>query len=747
MRLNYLLGFFILVILPVHGFCAAINSYKNETEKIFSSLTLSNSFAVAPEAIDVKNFPVQNIASRTQILPLIGRDTDGNINSFKILSLPSVLSGKLYLNNVLVAKNQIITLAQAKQLQFEVVSTFTGNALFTYTAIDVDLLEDLSPATFTIPIVNNASALVCTGGVLGDNILGNRGTFSSPFIVPTAGSNCVNNGLTASVNPPQNVGQAHPELTNYKYVSGSGGLGPEGTYSFLKTIGTMAAKNCIKGDWVGSDHSGDGGYFMVVNGSPKVGTYGKTFYSSKSQPVCPNTLYEFSAYVINVLPGSSGSAIPGSEPNISFYINNQLVSTSGSIKYSDASTGFAPQWVKVGGLWYSGPNTSVDLQIDNATFVASGNDLGLDDISMAICGPEITYPDNDLNPKFCEPGILPLSAKVKSSINTYSSYIFEVDKGDGIGWQNLSSSPQTGSPELQADGSYVYDATYGDIPISFNMNGYKYRLKVATEATNLDGTTCNIAATKVIKVGAIQYPDAGPDVSDCTGINSYKLNPANANETWYPDPANPALATISQAGQVSGMTINGEYKFYLKNSIDCTDYMTIFRFKINDPTINADKICNRTDYYSLPVAEKGYTWVEQPGNPSPSTIDQTTGVVNGLINTGNYEFILKSDFTDCTKNFQIHKLDPVVLMVDQSIEICEGTSVDITSGITNYDPTTYKYEILDPSGNLVSAPFMVNTAGDYQVTVEYKVNSCLSATEKIKLIIHPKPGSPTVKIN
>ena len=643
--------------------------------------------------------------------------------------------------------NQLLTTTQAKQFQFEVLSSFTGNATFTYTVIDNDLLTDLSPATFTIPVVNTSAQMICIGGSLGVNILGNAGTFSAPYIVPVATLSCINNGAAGSVNPPQNLGQAHPELTNYTYASTSGGLGPEGRYSFLKTIGAVAPGNCIKGDWRASDRTGDGGYFMAINGSPNESTFGKTFYDSKNLQVCPNTLYEFSAYVINLLPGNSPSANPGiSEPNISFYINNQLVSTSGAIAYSNASTSFTPQWVKVGGLWYSGANTSVDLRIDNATFVAAGNDLGLDDISMAICGPEITYPNNDLNPKFCAPGILPLSAQVKSSINTYSYYIFEINKNDGFGWTQLSAQVQTGSPEVIADGSYSYIAAHGNIPVDFSMNGYQFRVKVATDPGNLTGETCNIAATTVISVAAIEYPNAGNDVYDCTGIVSYKLIAAKSGEIWTAVAGNPAAATIDQSGQINGMTVNGEYKFVLKNSIGCEDFVSIFRYKINDLPITQATICSAQDTYTLPVPNAGYTWLAQPGNPSIVLINQADGNVTGITASGIYQFLLRSDFSTCTADFTITKAEPVVISVISTVDICAGSTFDLTKAINNFNEITNTYLITDQVGNIISAPYIVSTAGDYKVIIGTTGQPCKSETATIKIIVRPKPGSPLIKL-
>lgn len=117
-----------------------------------------------PLAIDVKNFLIQNISGRSQILPLIGSDADGTIASFTILSLPSNAHGTLYLNNVAVTKNQVLNPVQAKQLQFEVKSTFTGTASFTYTVTDNNGNSAVSAATFSIPVTNDGTLLVCSGG-------------------------------------------------------------------------------------------------------------------------------------------------------------------------------------------------------------------------------------------------------------------------------------------------------------------------------------------------------------------------------------------------------------------------------------------------------------------------------------------------------------------------------------------------------------------------------------------------------
>src|SRR5664279_154843 len=151
-----------------------------------------------------------------------------------------------------------------------------------------------------------------TNAQTGPNLLGAKGTFSTPFItVNSSASSCTKSG-SASYNPAGNIGNAlngcsssgsSLPCSGYNYVYKSGGLGPEFTYTVIKNVGDANGGNCIKGDWRGQDHTGDGGYFMAVNGAPN-STYSNIFYQIKSIPVCPGTQYEFSAWVLNILPKS-----------------------------------------------------------------------------------------------------------------------------------------------------------------------------------------------------------------------------------------------------------------------------------------------------------------------------------------------------------------------------------------------------------------------------------------------------------
>lgn len=327
-------------------------------------------------------------------------------------------------------------------------------------------------------------------GVKGPNLLGAKGTFSTPAItVNTNAIACSNNGAQ-TYSPTNNVGNALTgcssvgsmlPCSDYTYTSANNGLGPEGRYSIVKTIGTTAGGNCLKGDWRGSDHTGDGGYFMAVNGAPN-NTVSPTFYKIKTIPVCIGATYEFSAWVINLLPATSGSAVAGSEPNISFKVNGQVIGTSGAIAYTNT-----PTWVKVGGSFVATTST-VDLEVVNATAVASGNDLGLDDISIQLCGSNISVSPATVTgtgaPVFCEGADLSVNFTVTDATSSNKWYQRQLSINGGSSYLNVGLPAQA----TFVNNQYTVTTLLG--VVTSLMNGWKYRLVVAPTMAGLSNPDC-----------------------------------------------------------------------------------------------------------------------------------------------------------------------------------------------------------------------------------------------------------------
>jgi hypothetical protein len=323
-------------------------------------------------------------------------------------------------------------------------------------------------------------------GIKGPNLLGAKGTFSSPFItVNNAASSCTRSGSN-TYNPTGNIGNALLGCTgtatampcsDYTYTAANGGLQPEFRYTVIKNIGDNNGGNCIKGDWRGKDHTGDGGYFLAVNGAPN-NTYSNIFYQIKAIPVCIGATYEFSAWVINLLPGTSPSANPGSEPNISFKVNGNVIANSGPIAYNNNAT-----WVKVGGS-FTVTTSTVDLQVINATSVATGNDLGLDDISFNVCQSQIGVVDAGGVASNCAGNNVSAIYTVTDNSQTNTWYKWQNSTDGGASFTDVT----TGAQATYVGNSFSLTKNIGVVNTS--MNGYKYRLVVSTSQVGLASPGC-----------------------------------------------------------------------------------------------------------------------------------------------------------------------------------------------------------------------------------------------------------------
>jgi hypothetical protein len=343
--------------------------------------------------------------------------------------------------------------------------------------------------TFLLAVISICSYQLSTaqtgtlcGGNKGPNLLGSRGTFSAPFITNnTNAAACLQSGSN-SYNPNGNVGNqlegcSAPSgnifpCSDYKYTAQSDGMLPEFTYSLLKVMGDASGSNCIHAPiWTAKDHTGgDGSYFMAVNGAPNKG-YSPIFYQIKNIPVCTNATYELSAWVINMMPAKPTT--DGAAPNISFVVNGDTIGKSGPIPYDN-------QWHKVGGQ-FTATSEIVNLQVINATQIAGGNDLGLDDISINVCesrivvdGPNVITEGNTVSPQF--------TITDNTQRNTW--YKWELSSDGGITFNDITNGNQATFVNGQYKMGYEIDNVVN------KMNGYTYRLVVSTSQTGLANPDC-----------------------------------------------------------------------------------------------------------------------------------------------------------------------------------------------------------------------------------------------------------------
>jgi len=116
-----------------------------------NSVTITNQ---PPQTISVTAPTMLNTAPSTSIPALAGSDPDGTVVGFQILGLPPAAAGTLYLCNggcSPVTAGQIISAADADDLQFDPAAGYTGTAQFNYSAVD-NLGAAGASAGYRIPI-------------------------------------------------------------------------------------------------------------------------------------------------------------------------------------------------------------------------------------------------------------------------------------------------------------------------------------------------------------------------------------------------------------------------------------------------------------------------------------------------------------------------------------------------------------------------------------------------------------------
>ena len=151
--------------------------------------------------------------------------------------------------------------------------------------------------------------------------------------------------------------------------------------------GSFAAEN-----WIDiTDNSPDpDGYMMVVNASFEP----SLFYDQTIEGLCENTLYEFSADLINLIEPRLNDHIA---PNVTFQIDGVNRFNSGDIP-QDAS------WHTESFTFTTLPGqTTLQLSLKNNAPGGIGNDVALDNILFRACGPEALILPREIE-QICEDG-------------------------------------------------------------------------------------------------------------------------------------------------------------------------------------------------------------------------------------------------------------------------------------------------------------------------------------------------------
>lgn len=212
-----------------------------------------------------------------------------------------------------------------------------------------NIAKSLFTAALIIGMCIDCNAQEICSGNLGDNIFerGDFGSGAAPVLL-----------IDPNIAP------------GYTYTTS---VPSDGFYTICNNTGAL---NGLYPTWLSvQDNSNDpNGYMMVVNASFSPGD----FYEEEVEGLCENTLYEFSADILNLIRIGTPNHI---DPNVSFLIDDVVVYSTGDIPKTE-------QWRQYGFSFITNSTqTSITLTLRNNAPGGGGNDLALDNISFRPCGP------------------------------------------------------------------------------------------------------------------------------------------------------------------------------------------------------------------------------------------------------------------------------------------------------------------------------------------------------------------------
>lgn len=317
---------------------------------------------------------------------------------------------------------------------------------------------------------------------------------------------------------------------------------------------TKSTSGCFSGSWhtVSTDHTGNGA-FMLVNASYDPGD----FFLTNVTDLCPNTTYEFAAWIMNVLDRS------GIKPNITFSIETTGGNVLQQFATGDIPEDFTPTW-KQYGFFFTTPanNASIVLRMRNNAPGGGGNDIALDDITFRPCGNVLITSAIQGNStdtvNICDNVLT--SYTLKGTISAgYASpvYNWQLSKDSGTTWTDIA-----GASSL----TYLRTAT--------PAGAYWYRLSV-TEKSSAGIPACRIASNYVaINVHAKPLVNAGGKRVMIAG-HGIVLNGVvtGENPLYYWDPPD-YLSDINITNPLATPVADKKYTLYAVTPFGCSSQDT-----------------------------------------------------------------------------------------------------------------------------------------------------------------------------
>ncbi|MEJ7558784.1 MAG: gliding motility-associated C-terminal domain-containing protein [Pedobacter sp.] len=292
-------------------------------------------------------------------------------------------------------------------------------------------------------------------------------------------------------------------ITSYSFLATGSPFG-EGQYAIAQSTTGM------NGGWYDIfNHTPNDfdGHMMVVNAVPDPGVF---YESADVIDLCPNTTYEFAAWIVNLL-----RSVNGIRPNVTFTILDMNGNAIRSYNTGDLRNG-NPVWEQFGFEFRTNNAGRVKIRMTNNAPGGGGNDLAIDDITFRACGPVIASGID--NTTFREQSICEKSEstfKLSAEVTGSSTLKYQWQINTGTNWEDVPGETSTAM-------EYKFENATPGV--------YQFRLTVA-EPANFASPLCRtVSPTLTINVNKYPVPRAISNLP-CLGKDLI-LDVADADGTY-----------------------------------------------------------------------------------------------------------------------------------------------------------------------------------------------------------------------
>ena len=512
-------------------------------------------------------------------------------------------------------------------------------------------------------------------------------------------------------------------ITTLKYITGDCPV--DGNYTITST-----SYNCFGATWhnFNNDHTGDpGGKLMLINASVTP----NDFYLDTVKGLCGNTIYEFGAWVSNMLKPSACSG-NGSKPNLTFSIETLTGTVLGTYNTGAIAENSSMSWKQYGFFFQPDINTTaVVLRITNNAPGNCGNDLAIDDITFRPCGPKI---DGNVQGY----GI----SDVKICVEKQPDFIFKTTVGTGYI-----------NPVFQWQLSLDTGKTWLDIPNATNLEYqrtptktgyYQYRL-MAGENMNVANPQCRTSSNIIfIKINGIDHSNNIPILQGCEG-SAIQMNTNNSSDYQYSWIGPNGFSSNSSSPKIDTLQLShgGNYIVQIHTPDNCseTDTLQLVIYPKITAAVSSNKsiLCENEQALLTATGGTNYSWTPTTGLSNPSSSITNASPTDTII----YK-VLVADIHNCkdSANITIIKITQPRVDAGKDKAIFKGNSVVLDGQIqgpySNFFWTPYTANSSTP---LITPTVSPTITTRYYLTVSAAPN-CATILDSVLVTVYEKIEPP-----